>query len=307
MDKIDKTIKESLSFLDNEYINAGLSLFLILYASMVAPKLPGFLVNLFDNYLFKFLMFFLIVYVSRKDVTIAIICSVAVMVSLLALNRIKLNESMASVGNEETCGCCDKCNCGNKSEQLSKLTSGESEEYNGYEESEELASPMGLASDPNMQMASISEEHTPASDLSEEIYGVEEASSEMNYSDLSEDSSEEQNALNQEEVLFSNKQPVVTLAEESNLAVNGGFEEVESEENIKQQLQDMGGDTNQSMVEEVLRRKAVEESKGNPVSQHKLQVICRRVMREYKQGSIESQNESSEPMAFDAGMTFASL
>ena len=301
MDKIDKTIKESLSFLDNEYINAGLSLFLILYASMVAPKLPGFLVNLFDNYLFKFMMFFLIVYVSRKDVTIAIISSVAVMVSLLALNRIKLNESMASVGSEEGCGCCDKCNCGNGSEQLSRLSSEESEESN---------MPAGLASDPNMMMASVAEEQALAetSMSEEEIYGVEESSSEMNYSDLGEDSSEEQNVLSQEEMLFANKQKVVTLAEESNLSVTGGFEEIESEENVKQQLQDMGGHADQSMVEEVLRRKAVEESKGNPVSQHKLQVICRCVLREYKQGTPGSgSDESNEPMAFDAGLAFASL
>ena len=208
---------------------------------------------------------------------------------------------MASIGNEEGCDCCHKCNCG--SERLNKLSLEESE----GPISEESNFPMGLESDSN-EMASVSEERNPVYASEEEIYGVEEASSEMNYADLGEDSSEEQNVLSQEEMLFSNKQQVVTLAEESNLSVNGGYEEVESEENVKQQLQDIGGESNQSMVEEVLRRKSVEEAKGNPVSQQQLQVICRCVLREYKQGNgTSSQNETNEPMAFDAGMSFASL
>lgn len=299
MDQIDKTIKESLSFLDNEYINAGLSLFLILYASMVAPKLPNFLVNLFDNYLFKFLMFFLIVYISRKDVTIAIICSVAVMVSLLALNRIKLNESMANIGTgEEGCGCCDKCNCG--SEKMQKLPVEESEELVDTE-----SSPMGM--DVNNQVLAPVEEAS-LNDMTSEIYGVEESSSEMNYSDLEENSSEEQSVLKQEEMLIENKQKVVTLAEESDLSLNGGFEGVESEENIKQEITNMGGNANSSMVEEVLRRKAVEEAKGNKVTPQKLQVICRCVLREFRQGSGNMhQEEVNEPMGFDADMAFASL
>ena len=49
MDKIDNAIRNSLSFLDNEYVNAGLSLFLILYAGMVAPKLPKYIIKTFEK------------------------------------------------------------------------------------------------------------------------------------------------------------------------------------------------------------------------------------------------------------------
>lgn len=95
MEVFDNTVKGYLSFLDNEYVSAGLALFLVLYASLAAPKLPASVAHLFDNLLFKLLVFFLIVYVSRKNVTIAIIASVAVMVSLMTLNKLKfLQETM---------------------------------------------------------------------------------------------------------------------------------------------------------------------------------------------------------------------
>ena len=102
MNQIDQHIKNSLSFLDNEYVNASICLFLILYAGMIAPKLPRFLAKLFSYDLFKLFAMLLIVYISRKDTTIAIIAAVAVMVSLLSLNKINLNNTMTSVAGDFT-------------------------------------------------------------------------------------------------------------------------------------------------------------------------------------------------------------
>lgn len=97
MESFDNTVKNYLGFLDNEYVSAGLSLFLILYAGVAAPKLPQQVVQLFDNTLVKLFVFFLIVYVSRKNPTVAIIAAVAVLVSLMTLNRIKFNQEMMEV------------------------------------------------------------------------------------------------------------------------------------------------------------------------------------------------------------------
>ena len=92
MSNLDNQVKESLSFLDNEYINAGVSLFLILYTGLVAPKLPKSIADFLDSTLGKFLMFFMIIYISRKDTTIAIIAAVAVIISIMALDKMKLND-----------------------------------------------------------------------------------------------------------------------------------------------------------------------------------------------------------------------
>lgn len=101
MEVFDNRVKNYLSFLDNDYVSAGLSLFLILYAGMAAPKLPAYVAKLFDNIFVQLLMFFLIVYISRKNPTVAIIAAVAVMVSLMTLNKIKFNQEMMAVVNGE--------------------------------------------------------------------------------------------------------------------------------------------------------------------------------------------------------------
>jgi len=119
LDSFDNTVRRFLSPLDNEYVTAGLALFLILYSSLAAPKLPSYIAKLFDNTWFKLLCFFLIVYVSRKNATVAIIAAVAVMISLMTLNKIKFNESMMVVANNRAppaiCNCnqCkSNCTCG---------------------------------------------------------------------------------------------------------------------------------------------------------------------------------------------------
>lgn len=105
MDKIDSavktfdnTVKGWLSFIDdNEYVTGALTIFLIVYASYAAPKLPPYILKLFDNPLFKLLIFFLIVYTAKKNPTVAIIAAVALMVSIHALNKLKLDEMMMAL------------------------------------------------------------------------------------------------------------------------------------------------------------------------------------------------------------------
>ena len=105
MDKIDSavktfdnTVKGWLSFIDdNEYVTAALTIFLIVYASYAAPKLPPYILKLFDNPLFKLLIFFLIVYTAKKNPTVAIIAAVAFMVTIHALNKLKLDQMMMAL------------------------------------------------------------------------------------------------------------------------------------------------------------------------------------------------------------------
>lgn len=111
MEAFDNTVRNYLSVLDNEYVSAGLALFLILYAGMAAPKLPAYIANLFDYTLFKLAVFFMIVYVSRRSPTVAIIAAVAVMVSIMTLNKLKFGQEMMAVvsGRRRVKGCTCEC------------------------------------------------------------------------------------------------------------------------------------------------------------------------------------------------------
>jgi len=94
----DRSVKNALSFVDNsEYISAGLTIFLILYAGLAAPQLPEYIANLFDNPLFKLLILFLVAYSAKKNPTVAIVAAIGLMVSIHTLNRIKLNKGLLAM------------------------------------------------------------------------------------------------------------------------------------------------------------------------------------------------------------------
>jgi hypothetical protein len=96
MESFDNTVKKSLSFIDfdNDYVKSGIALFLVLYSGIAAPRLPEYVARLFDYTLVKLFIFFMIIYVARQDPTIAIIASVAVLVSLMTLSNYKFNKEM---------------------------------------------------------------------------------------------------------------------------------------------------------------------------------------------------------------------
>jgi len=98
----DNTVNSWMSFIDrNDYISAVISLVLILYAGLAAPKLPEYIAKLFDNVLFKLVIFFLIAYSAKKNPTVAIIASVGLMVSLQTLNKLEINKYLAGIIRKE--------------------------------------------------------------------------------------------------------------------------------------------------------------------------------------------------------------
>lgn len=109
MDKIsdlitnfDDNVKGWLSFIDsNEYVTAALGLFLIVYASYAAPRLPPNILKLFDYPVVKLIIFFLIVYAAKVNPTIAIIAAVGVMVTIHALNKMQFDEKVMILANRQ--------------------------------------------------------------------------------------------------------------------------------------------------------------------------------------------------------------
>ena len=70
-----------------EYVNAFLMIILIAYASLAAPRLPENIARLFDYPLTKLIVFFLIVYLAKHNVSVAIVSAVAVLITLMTLNN----------------------------------------------------------------------------------------------------------------------------------------------------------------------------------------------------------------------------
>lgn len=88
---------KSLKVLDNKYVAGTVRLFLILYAGLIAPKLPLGLAKLFQNGVFKVVVLFLIVYVGMKDPTIALLVAVGFTISMVALNKLETVNSLGGL------------------------------------------------------------------------------------------------------------------------------------------------------------------------------------------------------------------
>jgi hypothetical protein len=98
----DNQVDSYLSFLKNEYVAAALSLFLILYAGVIAPKLSPNVLSLFDNWIVQIAMFFAIVYISKQNASVALIAAVAVLVTLMVANS-KITVKLPQMSSEQFC------------------------------------------------------------------------------------------------------------------------------------------------------------------------------------------------------------
>ena len=58
MTGIAKMLMSPLQLLENKYVSGGLKIFIVLYASMIAPKLPMFMEDALRNPLVKMLILF---------------------------------------------------------------------------------------------------------------------------------------------------------------------------------------------------------------------------------------------------------
>ena len=96
---VQKVAMQSLKFLDNAYVAGMVRIFLVLYAGLVAPKLPKGLASLFKNPIFKVVVLFLIVYVGMKDPTIALLTAIGFTVSMVTLNKLETVGSLAGLIN----------------------------------------------------------------------------------------------------------------------------------------------------------------------------------------------------------------
>jgi len=99
LDKLLKNVesvsKNALSMLDNPYVSTFVKVFLVVYAGVWAPRLPPTLAGLFQNNMFRMLVFFLVVFVATKDARIALLIAVGFLMSMQALSLVNLPQLSA--------------------------------------------------------------------------------------------------------------------------------------------------------------------------------------------------------------------
>ena len=157
-------LNKALSMLDeNAHASATLGLFLVLYAGLAAPKLPKNVAMLFDNSAFKLTIMFLIAYMSSKNSSVAIVATVALVVSMQTLSMYQTNDIiMDAVKNKDLV---------QKSETLAEM--------------ETISEVEGTASDSSVQYSEVkgnasSEEHAEfAENLGSEEQSEDEKQSEV--------------------------------------------------------------------------------------------------------------------------------
>ena len=87
--QLSKAALKPLELIENQYVAGGLKLFLVLYAGMVAPKLPNFIAKLFKNAVVKMVVLFLIIYTGIKDPMMSLMIAVGFTLTMVSLNRLE--------------------------------------------------------------------------------------------------------------------------------------------------------------------------------------------------------------------------
>jgi hypothetical protein len=91
---IEGKIEESLSFLNNPYVETTVLLFLGLYAAVLAPRVPAGVTKLFNSSLFKIAFFFVAAYLSFANPKIALLLSLGFVFTLQALQKFDVRQEV---------------------------------------------------------------------------------------------------------------------------------------------------------------------------------------------------------------------
>ena len=102
VENISATVNSSLEGIySNKTSSAVIGLFLVLYAGLAAPKLPKSVAKLFGNSIFRLVILFLVAYMSSRNTSIAIIATVALVISMQTLSYHEANEKVHQQIEEE--------------------------------------------------------------------------------------------------------------------------------------------------------------------------------------------------------------
>ncbi len=100
LDKTDKVLTKSLSFLSNNYLYTVILVLLILYAPAAAPMLSRSMAGLLGNYAIKFIYVFLLAYLLSKSVKVSIVTTVVIVIGIFILKKFGNNENFDGSGSD---------------------------------------------------------------------------------------------------------------------------------------------------------------------------------------------------------------
>lgn len=92
MDAVRRLSTSANRALNNNYVKAGAALFLVLYSSLARPQLPQFVMDLFDNSIFRLAVLTLVVFMGNGNIQIALLTAVAFTITMSMLNEQKIAE-----------------------------------------------------------------------------------------------------------------------------------------------------------------------------------------------------------------------
>ena len=80
--------------LQNTYMSAILSLFLVMYGPRLQPKLPDSVKNVFENRIFRGLVIFLINYLSSNNIQLSIVITLVFLVTMNLIHNETIIEKL---------------------------------------------------------------------------------------------------------------------------------------------------------------------------------------------------------------------
>ncbi len=94
LNKIDNVVE---SFLNDKYVSTAIILFITLYASLAAPKLPKSWLNILDSQISKLFILFMIGYLSTKNFAVAIISAMAFLLTMNTIQKHQVNDKIINI------------------------------------------------------------------------------------------------------------------------------------------------------------------------------------------------------------------
>ena len=80
-----------MDILNNKYFKSVILLIIVLYSSLLKPKLPKIIKNLFKNSIFRILILSYVVYIGNNDIKISLAVTVAFIVTMNYLREAEVD------------------------------------------------------------------------------------------------------------------------------------------------------------------------------------------------------------------------
>jgi hypothetical protein len=113
MSYMDKTILNTKSILDNKHVFWTAMLFGLVFGGLVRPPLPNYIMDLFDNTLFKIFVLFLIVYTGTKDPKLSLLVALIFMTIMYFVAMTDAHNKYQQISEHFTSSSPDKKNSKN--------------------------------------------------------------------------------------------------------------------------------------------------------------------------------------------------